>query len=326
LPFGFIQPKVGQAVGQFLGELKEYDQRNTIHSSYMRLKIRININNPLKQFWKVRANEGNYVQIQFKYEKLVIFCYLCGLLGHTDKGCPKLFDMEIDTGVRGWGDNLRPLIRQMGTAATNRYLQDPIPSRPHTASDFGTGTQSAQTYSAIAPHSSPTASNFDGRISAVQREISAIKSSILSAQKHAIVKSGRSLIGTSSSHISSLPPTAPALLGCSNTQHRPVVLGLMAEAQNQPNGEDILLIETADPNVDSVEVKKRKRAKAVNDNKSDQNVEQQAATMTVGVEGTNVIGTSLGQGLDVVMTTHDNPMYEETIVTAGPEVQACREL
>jgi hypothetical protein len=100
----------------------------------------------------------------------------------------------------------------------------------------------------------------------------------------------------------------------------------MAEAQNQPNGEDILLIETADPDVDSVEVKKRKRAKAVNDNKSDQNVEQQAATMTVGVEGTNVIGTSLGQGLDVVMTTHDNPMYEETIVTAGPEVQACREL
>jgi hypothetical protein len=25
LPFGFIQPKVGQAVGRFLGELKEYD-------------------------------------------------------------------------------------------------------------------------------------------------------------------------------------------------------------------------------------------------------------------------------------------------------------
>jgi 14-3-3 protein epsilon len=44
LPFGFIQPKVGQAVGRFLGELKEYDHRNTFHSSYMRLKVRININ------------------------------------------------------------------------------------------------------------------------------------------------------------------------------------------------------------------------------------------------------------------------------------------
>jgi hypothetical protein len=88
LPLGFIQPKVGQAVGRFLGELKEYDHRNTVHSSYMRLKVRINVNNPLQQSWKVRANEGNYVQIFFKYEKLGIFCYLCGLLGHTDKNCP----------------------------------------------------------------------------------------------------------------------------------------------------------------------------------------------------------------------------------------------
>jgi 14-3-3 protein epsilon len=101
LPFGFIQPKVGQAVGRFLGELKEYDNRNTVHSTFMRLKVHININNPLQQSWKVRANEGNYVQILFKYERLGIFCYLCGVLGHTDKVCPKLFDMEQDDGNRG---------------------------------------------------------------------------------------------------------------------------------------------------------------------------------------------------------------------------------
>jgi 14-3-3 protein epsilon len=125
LPFGFIQPKVGQAIGRYLGELKEYDHRNSVHSSYMRLKVRININNPLQQSWKVRANEGNYVHILFKYEKLGIFCYLCGLLGHTDKNCPKLFDMEHDDGVRGWGENLRPLIKRMGTPATNKYLKYP---------------------------------------------------------------------------------------------------------------------------------------------------------------------------------------------------------
>jgi hypothetical protein len=63
LPFGFIQPKVGQAIGRFLGELKEYDHRNTVYSTYMRLKVRVNVNNPLQQNWKVRANDGNYVQI-----------------------------------------------------------------------------------------------------------------------------------------------------------------------------------------------------------------------------------------------------------------------
>lgn len=35
LPFGFIQPKVGQGIGSFLGTLKSYDGRKNIHSSYM---------------------------------------------------------------------------------------------------------------------------------------------------------------------------------------------------------------------------------------------------------------------------------------------------
>jgi len=35
LPFDFIHPKVGQGIGSFLGTLKAYDGRNTIHSSYM---------------------------------------------------------------------------------------------------------------------------------------------------------------------------------------------------------------------------------------------------------------------------------------------------
>jgi len=33
LPFGFIQPKVGQGIGSFLGTFKAYDGRNSIHSS-----------------------------------------------------------------------------------------------------------------------------------------------------------------------------------------------------------------------------------------------------------------------------------------------------
>jgi 14-3-3 protein epsilon len=120
LPFGFIQPKVGQAIGRFLGELKEYDHRNTVHSTYMRLKVRIDVTKPLQQNWKVRANAGNYVQIVFKYEKLGVFCYLCGLLGHTDKNCPKLFDMDHDDGTRGWGKIFallsRVLVRRQQTS------------------------------------------------------------------------------------------------------------------------------------------------------------------------------------------------------------------
>jgi 14-3-3 protein epsilon len=317
LPFGFIQPKVGQAVGRFLGELKEYDHRNTVHSTYMRLKVRININNPLKQSWKVRANEGNYVQIQFKYERLGIFCYLCGVLGHTDKGCPKLFDMEQDDGSRGWGENIRPIIKRMGTAATNKYLQDPIPSHPQPVPGSDSSSQADISHETTQNSHPPAAGNFDGRIIAVQKEISAIKNGLLSAQKHALTKSGRFQTGAASSQVPIASSTSPSLLENNTAQPRSVVLGLLAEGHIQSQDENFLCLEGADHDETGAELKKRKRSKAAT-------TIQVADTMTSGVEG--CLGTSLGTGVDTVMNIHENPMYDELIVTAGPENQACREL
>jgi hypothetical protein len=266
LPFDFIQPKVGQAVGQFLGELKEYDHRNSVHSSYMRLKVRINVNNPLQQSWKVRANEGNYVQILYKYERLGIFCYLCGLLGHTDKSCPKLFEMEHYDGVLGWGETLRPLIKRMGTAATKKYLKDSIPSLPQTASENGTGSRFvAAAHNATFHTTTPAAANFDDRIVAVQKEISAIKSGILNSQKQALVKSGKNPNGASSSHNSMVLSTTLSPVDCTNPQRRPVVLGLLAKTHIQSQSEDLPYIQAAGMDDSGVELKKRKRVKAANE-------------------------------------------------------------
>jgi hypothetical protein len=322
LPFGFVQLKVGQAVGQFLGELKEYDHRNTIHSSYMRLKVRLNINNPLKQSWKVRANEGNFVQIQFKYEKVGIFCYLCGIIGHTDKNCTKLFEMEQDDGVREWGEHIRPVVNRMGTAATNKYIKDPIPSRSYSAAEVSAGTQAGATGSTP---SQPAPSNFDGRITAVQREISAIKSGILCAQKQATAKTGKNLIGASSSQAARELPVTPSLIGCTNSQHRPVVLGLLAEPQLQTQGETLLCLQDAEADEIGKELKKRKRAKAAKDIQSDQQIDSQDVNMQGGLEDNDSLGTSVEHGRNIVMSINDNPLYVDTNVTAGPDVQACRE-
>lgn len=100
LPFGFIQPKVGEGLGCFLGTLKAYDGRNTIHSAYMHIKVDIDVNVPLKKERRVRASNGSFVTNNLKCEKLGVFCHRCGLLGHTEKVCPKLFELESDDGVR----------------------------------------------------------------------------------------------------------------------------------------------------------------------------------------------------------------------------------
>jgi 14-3-3 protein epsilon len=324
LPFGFIQQKVGHAIGRFLGELKEYDHRNTIHSTYMRLKVRIDVTKPLQHCWKVRANEGNYVQIIFKYEKLGTFCYLCGVLGHTDKNCPKRFDMDQDDGVRGWGENLRPLPTRIGTSATNKYLKDPIPSRPQNMSAAGTGSSFATAPSFPPPESTPNSVNLDGRIVAVQREISAIKSGILDAQKQAMVKAGKSTYAASSSQNLMLPTATPLLTVGDVPRHRPIVLGLLAEPNTHVHGADTFDSEAAETDEIGADLKKRKRAKAVETSKD-------AETICSGAVGLAIDVTRQGNGTDDVMFI-DNPVYDANNVmldtnnvTAGPGDQACRE-
>jgi hypothetical protein len=68
----------------------------------MRPKVQIDVTTPLKQEWKARVSNRTYATIQFKYEKLGIFFYLCGVLGHTNKYCQHRFEMENDDGSRAW--------------------------------------------------------------------------------------------------------------------------------------------------------------------------------------------------------------------------------
>lgn len=119
-------PKVGHAIAQHLGEFKEYDRLNTLNSSFMKLKVRINVSEPLNQEWRIRREGGEWVTMVFRYESLGLFCYACGILGHSDRTCELLFDKDVDDGVRGWGANLKPDPRKVGTAANNRWLRDPM--------------------------------------------------------------------------------------------------------------------------------------------------------------------------------------------------------
>ncbi|CAL1355770.1 unnamed protein product [Linum trigynum] len=69
---------------------------------YMRLRVYLLINNPLKK--KIKLNiSGNLVEYPIKYEKLPMFCYSCGRIGH-----PKLkYKMEPKPEVDPFGYELR---------------------------------------------------------------------------------------------------------------------------------------------------------------------------------------------------------------------------
>jgi hypothetical protein len=183
LPFGFMQRRVGDAIGAYLGELKEYDEKNTPHSEFKKLKVRIDITKPLKQEWKVRAGRGDWVSVVFKYERLGTFCYACGLLGYNDRSCEQLFENDMDDGVRGWGDYLKTTSRKLGTGANNKWLRDPVKSETGQAPPVAALPKAANSDEASGSNAAKSSKKamLNGRMTAVRSEITTLKNRLKAA-------------------------------------------------------------------------------------------------------------------------------------------------
>lgn len=93
-------------LGKFFGTFLHYDLKNnsSIWREFMRIRVRLDIRKPLKRRKKICKKDKSEVVVNCKYEKLGEICFLCGLLFHTDRFCPKnleatklgyVFDLDV---------------------------------------------------------------------------------------------------------------------------------------------------------------------------------------------------------------------------------------
>lgn len=71
----------------------------------MRVHTRLDVHFPLKMCKKITMSGGRDVQVKFHYEKLHIFFFICGWIGHMDKFCPKILDLKDDS-KELWGNRV----------------------------------------------------------------------------------------------------------------------------------------------------------------------------------------------------------------------------
>lgn len=73
----------------------------------MRIRVQMDITKPLRRKLKMKKEGGEPFLVEFKYERLLNFCFLCGVIGHTERFCHLLFEGGEEETVRPYGSWIR---------------------------------------------------------------------------------------------------------------------------------------------------------------------------------------------------------------------------
>ncbi|CAL1399549.1 unnamed protein product [Linum trigynum] len=101
VPFECFTAKLAQRLGSALGETTA----PTLHRSdvsgglYFRAEPVLDLAAPLPveiEAVHVKAGKGNFI-VKIKYERLPVFCYFCGIIGHIGANCPRKAELEDDS-------------------------------------------------------------------------------------------------------------------------------------------------------------------------------------------------------------------------------------
>ena len=130
LPCGFMSEKVGKEIGKFIGNYIEADANcfDGVWRNFMRIRVAIDVRKPLKKKMRIKKLGGEWAWICFKYEKMPTFCFFCGIIGHNERFCEKLFDCKEKPVEMPYGAWLRAPNRRGVNQVGERWLRQEAPA------------------------------------------------------------------------------------------------------------------------------------------------------------------------------------------------------
>lgn len=73
---------------------------------FRRVRVWLDVTKPLKSYRMISRKGNNTVKIILKYERLPHFCFLCGIMSHTEKDCTNVTEEDKEVGYT-WGMDIR---------------------------------------------------------------------------------------------------------------------------------------------------------------------------------------------------------------------------
>lgn len=170
---GFMAQRVVQDIGNHIGQFVESDVNNFVGvwREYFRVRVSIPLNVPLKRRMRLRKSETEWCWVTFKYEAIPTFCFICGLIGHSDKFCSKLFDMQSEEIERPYGSWMRAEPKRRSHTIGNKWLRPggaiPASQSGETDSDKSTAVNAATDNSKCRNSGSDLRTKIEGKVPAV---------------------------------------------------------------------------------------------------------------------------------------------------------------
>ena len=90
LPIKSMTCEMGEDIGQRVGRLIAVDapeDNGVAWGCYLRIRVEVEIAKPLMRGCIIQVEETAPAWVDFRYEHLPIFCYRCGILGHSGSDC-----------------------------------------------------------------------------------------------------------------------------------------------------------------------------------------------------------------------------------------------
>ncbi|XVF84969.1 hypothetical protein PTKIN_Ptkin17bG0081400 [Pterospermum kingtungense] len=88
----------------------------------MRIQEKIDVRLPLVWYKNIKKRDGSQGRVTFKYERLTIFCFICGLFGHSEKFFPKQFKVKGEI-VKEWDISWQASLQKKCGQGRSRWLR-----------------------------------------------------------------------------------------------------------------------------------------------------------------------------------------------------------
>uniref|UniRef100_A0A803NVG6 Uncharacterized protein n=1 Tax=Cannabis sativa TaxID=3483 RepID=A0A803NVG6_CANSA len=102
---GFMSDTVVRNVANYIGIYVKSDPKNFngIWRNYLRVRTSKDIEKPLKRRMKLKRPDGDWLWTNFKYEFLPTFCFICGIIGHSERFCHRIYDTPLESISKPYG-------------------------------------------------------------------------------------------------------------------------------------------------------------------------------------------------------------------------------